>query len=59
MNMDRVVLFRSVRAPRREAISLRESCLCLKGITEVREITVSARIFERCAMTSSVIPSAK
>lgn len=28
-------------------------------MTEVREIALSARIFDRCAMTSSVMPSAK
>src|SRR5215207_6426850 len=32
---------------------------CLNCITELREMTVRARIFERWAMTSSVMPSAK
>src|SRR5205807_7573360 len=31
----------------------------VNGITDVREITLSARIFDKCGMTSSVIPSAK
>lgn len=32
---------------------------CLNGITDVRDMTRNARIFERAAMTSSVTPSAK
>src|SRR5439155_24454032 len=32
---------------------------CLKGITDVREITLRARSFDRCAITCSVMPSAK
>ena len=44
------------RASRR---SPERCCRCLNGITDVREITLSARIFDRCAMTSSVMPSAK
>src|SRR5205807_1307011 len=49
----------SVAASSRAAISLRLCSRCLNAITDVREITLRARIFDRCAMTSSVIPSAK
>ena len=49
----------TVAAPSRLLISVRVSCRCLNGMTEPREITCRARILERCAMTSSVIPSAK
>ena len=49
----------TVVAPSRLPISFRVCCRCLNGMTEVREITWRARIFDRCAMTSSVIPSAK
>ncbi len=49
----------SVVAPSFAPITLRLSVDRLNGITDVREITLSARIFDRCAMTSSVIPSAK
>ena len=48
-----------VVAPSVRPISFRLCARCLNGITEVREITWRARIFDRCAMTSSVIPSAK
>src|SRR2546428_387008 len=41
------------------AIARSPSWRFLNGITEVREITSRARIFDSCAMTSSVIPSAK
>ena len=38
----------------------RRLCWCfLNAMTEVREVTRSVRIFARCAITSSVIPSAK
>ena len=49
----------SAVAPSVAPISRRLCVRCLNGMTELREITLSARIFERCAMTSSVMPSAK
>src|SRR3989442_183411 len=49
----------SVATPSFAAIARSPSWRFLKGITEVREITSRARIFDSCAMTSSVIPSAK
>src|SRR5438309_1557859 len=48
-----------VATPSFAAIARSPSWRCLNGITEVREITSRARIFDSCAMTSSVIPSAK
>ena len=49
----------SAATSKRAPISRRLCCRCLSGITEVLEITVRARIFDSCAMMSSVIPSAK
>ena len=48
-----------VAAESRAPISRRLWSRFLNIITEVREMTLSDRIFESCAMTSSVIPSAK
>ena len=49
----------TVVAPSAAPISWRVCSRFLKRITEEREITLSAWILESCAMTSSVIPSAK
>ena len=49
----------TVVAPSVAPISRKLCSRFLNRMTEVREITLSARIFESCAMTSSVIPSAK
>ena len=40
-------------------ISRRLCSRFLNGMTDVREITFSERTFDRCAITSSVMPSAK
>jgi hypothetical protein len=48
-----------VAAERRAPISRRLRSRFLNIITEVREITLSERILESWAMTSSVMPSAK
>ena len=50
---------RSVATSSLAPISFKLCSRCLNAITDVREITLRARIFERWAMTSSVIPSAK
>ena len=48
-----------VLTPRRAPISFSARGCCLKPMTEARAITFRARIFESCAITSSVMPSAK
>ena len=49
----------SVAAPSCSPISRRLRSRFLNCITDVREITLIERTFDRCAITSSVIPSAK